>query len=247
MIKLIRLLWHFVVGSILLLFLPGAAVALWEAVKTLLSHPHALIIAAGGVAGVCLDRFLAPRAPVIEVFEHELTHALVGLPLGYIPYWFVATRRGGYVKQICLLGFLAPLTATFVTLAPYFLPTFTVFAVVARPWVDIQWLPLYDGWTGLILGWHTESTRKEIFTRGDDPMGETRGFQPDIWMSGVIFSAVYILVMGVAVHGALFAALTDGVTGLEAWWRTIREVTSSLVSEIPGDLVRLRGLRFLAK
>ena len=89
---------RFVTAVVLLWFLPGFVKAfpnLWPE-----KAAWFLPVAVGVALGVVVDRLLVRRVPVLEVFEHELTHLLAGLLFLRIPVGFAASG----VLSACAAG-----------------------------------------------------------------------------------------------------------------------------------------------
>jgi len=160
----------------------------------------------------------------MEVFEHEITHALAALLMLHRVTGFVATRRGGAVSHS---GHGLPFADDFISLAPYVLPTFTAILIFLRPLLGEAWLPCYDTLIGGTLGFHTSSTLRETVANFN-----TRRFRSaignqltvtDIAEQGFLFSAIYIATVSLAIHGLLFGVLVAGYAGISDWagcvWR----------------------------
>lgn len=95
-------------------------------------------------------RYLRNPWEYICTLEHELTHALVGLPFLIVPCELrVTATRGGHVKQFWWgPAWLSPLYgpgSLLSTLAPYFLPTVSYVLIAASffipttPWFFTVW------------------------------------------------------------------------------------------------------------
>jgi len=219
---------RFLTGVILLLLLPGVAAAFaWNMV--LLVHVPAILmpVAIGALLGILLDHFVFHRMPVVETFEHELTHAVAALMFFRRVTGFVVKRKGGTVSY--QEGFGGRLANDFIGLAPYILPLFTALSVVGRFFVPATWFPWYDGWIGLTFGYHIWSSIEEIggawTKRTFVSAGTGEVTQTDIARRGYIYSAIFIAAFSLAIHGALIAVLTRGAAGLTEWAREIWTVT----------------------
>jgi len=87
---------RFLIGVVLLVLLPGVTAAFALHVVFLTHVPAILIpIGIGTFLGILLDHFVLHRVPVVETFEHELTHAVVALMFFRRVTGFVVKRSGG--------------------------------------------------------------------------------------------------------------------------------------------------------
>ena len=112
--------------------LPGATAALLDCAMRLARQPDAGWFLAGAAVGVIVCRPLLRRLPVLETFEHELTHAVAALCLlRGVRRFKVTWRRGGYVEHQS--G--SRLGDDVIGLAPYMVPTATLAAALFTPLV----------------------------------------------------------------------------------------------------------------
>lgn len=230
------------VGAVLLSFLPGVAVAFWEACARL-GRTESLLapLAAGFAVGLVVERLLERRFRRAGVFEHELTHAVAALLLLRPIHEFTARRDGGYVRHGG--GFGGEVANDIIGLAPYVLPTFTAFSILARPFLGPSWFPWFDAWVGLTLGFHTVSTLRETreawtktsFRRA----GAGEHVQSDIGRRGFIYSAIFISTLTLAIHGVLFAILLRGYRGVPGWGERVWGVTKEMLAAAAAYGVRL--------
>jgi hypothetical protein len=224
-------------GIVLLLLLPGITAAfVWNVV--ILTHATTIFapFCLGVALGILLDHFAFHRMPVVETFEHELTHAVAALMFFRRVTGFVVKRKGGTVSY--QEGFGGRLANDFIGLAPYILPLFTALSVVGRFFVPATWFPWYDGWIGLTFGYHIWSsieetggawTKRKFVSAGTGEVTQT-----DIARRGFIYSAIFIAAFSLAIHGALIAVLVKGTGGLAGWaqhiWNVTVMVTVALVA-----------------
>lgn len=208
---------------------PGVGVAvLRHGGSVLATGAIAVPIAAGVLLGIFFDQVLLRRAPAIETFEHELTHAVCALLFLRRIDRFVVRRNGaGAVQHHGRFG--GTIGDDFIGLAPYFLPTFTVVMILVRPLLGPRWFPGFDVGIGGTLGFHLWTTARETrenwtgTTFADAVSGrETR---TDIAERGFVYSLLFIAVLGLAVTGILAAILSDGYAGFPAWARSVWETT----------------------
>ncbi len=192
------------------------------------------------IADGLLRRFM----PSFEVWEHELTHALVGLLFGIIPVKIVVKKgEGGIVRhKIYTPDCLYPLAIDFVSLAPYVLPTITFLMVVFRPIIHRDTISCYDFFIGLSFGYHILSTIREFkssWTLKKFPSADTGELiNSDIAKTGIIFSTIYICTVTLAIHGVMLAIMIKGYTGIKGWAIHVWEPTIKLLASIASTLVR---------
>lgn len=212
---------RFGIAAVLLLCLPGVGVALARACVGIARHQGLLLpLVVGALGGAALDHIMFRKIPGFETFEHELTHTLAALLfLRRVKEFHVTRYAGGHVVHQS--GFGGQIGDEFIGLAPYAVPTFTVLSVLVRPFLPAGCFPWYDVWVGFTLGFHTWSTGRE-----------TRSSQSDIWKRGVVFSAIFILTVTVAVHGVLFAIALSGYSGAVEWGREVWLVTLAALTAL---------------
>lgn len=168
-----------------------------------------------GIALWLVAFFGLPRPLWLYVFGHELTHALVTWVMGGSVSRFRISRDGGYV--------VTDRVNTWIALAPYFIPLYSVLAVVLYGWLGL----FFDVWpyrTVLyaVLGatWAFHFT----FTCAMIPKG-----QPDLAYGGTFFSLTVIYLMNLAVLIALLILASPQVTwesfGRETLRRAVEFVT----------------------
>jgi len=226
---------RFLIGIVLLALLPGVTAAFALHVVFLTHVPTILIpIGIGTFLGILLDHFVLHRVPVVETFEHELTHAVVALMFFRRVTGFVVKRSGGTVSHQG--GFGGQFGTDVIGLAPYMLPLFTLFSVIARPWVPPTWFPWYDGWIGVTFGYHVWSAIEEIqeswTKRSFVSAGTGMITQTDIARRGYIYSAIFIAAFTMALHGLLIALLLKGWHGVGGWAWEVWSVTGIVMMHI---------------
>jgi hypothetical protein len=199
------------------LVLPGAWAGFVAAASAVTQSPEIGSVALPMPLGAAAAWFTGRFFPVLRTLEHELTHALVGLPFGLIPYRFVVTARdGGYVKQFSIPLpfplFLVPMLGSVVMgLAPYSIPLFALVGALVLP---ADWRPL----VGFFAGYHLWCKPGEIWNNAG--WGTVRAVDgevshTDIRQAGHLLSLVMIPSMALLSYGLLFAAMTDH--GLDTW------------------------------
>jgi hypothetical protein len=156
--------------------------------------------------------------------EHELTHAVAGIPFLFFPKGIRATAtQGGHVKQawiapVILVPLYGPGTILS-TLAPYFLPTSSYLLIA----LGVFFLDTEARWFSITLGslttFHIVST-----------WAETNYRQPDIHEAGLVFSTLFLPVANLIALGGIWAFVADGPRGFlrywpEAFWRSVDAAT----------------------
>lgn len=214
---------RFVLSLIYLIILPGLLSAFLYYARVFLVFPLWLaFFLFGTVFGILLDRFLLSSFPRVEIFEHELTHALVAfLFFRSIRKFIVTARGGGSVTHSAGRG--GRFGDDFIGLAPYILPTFTVFFVLFQPLVPPDVFFLFALWIGCTFGFHLSSTLREIkrnwTSRRFSSAGSGEMVQSDIARRGFLYSAISISTWTLLIHGLLLAVFLKGYRGVPVWWR----------------------------
>lgn len=139
----------------------------------------------------------------LETFEHEITHLLIGLLFLKIPVGFrVSAHEGGEVRQIGR----GTTGQIWVTLAPYFFPTVSLFVLIVAYLASLETLILLG-----ILGWTT------IFHLVSN-WGETSFRQPDLQKAGIVKTILILPVMNLICYGAVLSFVADGGKGFSVFW-----------------------------
>lgn len=134
----------------------------------------------------------------LETFEHEMTHLLIGLLFLKIPVGFrVSAHEGGEIRQIGR----GTTGEIWVTLAPYFFPTVSLFVLIIAYFANLDTLILLG-----ILGWTT------VFHLVSN-WGETSFRQPDLQKAGIIRTILILPVMNLICYGAVLSFVAGGGKG----------------------------------
>ncbi len=134
----------------------------------------------------------------LETLEHELTHLLIGLLFLKIPVGFrVSAHEGGEVRQI---GF-GSTGQIWVTLAPYFFPTVSLFVLIVAYFANLKSLTLL-GILGFSTAFHLVSN-----------WGETSFRQPDLQKAGILKTILILPVMNLICYGAVLSFVAGGGKG----------------------------------
>lgn len=158
------------------------------------------------------SRYLWKPWQFICTLEHELTHAIVGLPFLLVPLrMWVTASHGGHVKQSWIgprwLGPLYGPGRILSGLAPYFLPTISYLLIASSFFLNqpqARWFPVT---LGFVTTFHVIST-----------WAETEYRQPDIREAGIIFSTLFLPVANLIALGGVLASVVDGSKGFVQFW-----------------------------
>ncbi len=139
----------------------------------------------------------------LETLEHELTHLLIGLLFLKIPVGIrVSAHEGGEVRQI---GF-GSTGQIWVTLAPYFFPTVSLFVLIIAYFANLNNSTLL-GFLGFTTFFHLISN-----------WGETSFRQPDLQKAGILKTILILPVMNLICYGAVLAFVAGGAKGFGKFW-----------------------------
>lgn len=223
-IRIIKILFHFIIGLILLSLLPF----IWWVTLRLIGHINDqhlwMPMAVGVLPGIILAKWSLKDGAGPHIWEHELTHAVAAIMMGQIPTRIsVEAGEGGECEHAgCIplpLVPLLPFAIDFITLAPYILPTTTVIVVLLRPLIAP-----HGGWFDVLIGatftFHCLTTLHELIGNwGAEQFISVGGdiTNTDIGKSGCLFSAIYIPVVTLAIHSILLAIIVHGYVGVPQW------------------------------
>ncbi len=179
-----------------MLGLVGFGQALWQLLSGLFRHPTAFFAFLGGNAAFLLIWFiyLSRREGFWSTLEHELTHALFAvLFLKKIRSLSASRHRGGTVT---IEGGNA-----MIALAPYFFPLGALLVLLIKPLVQSQ----YQMYLNILLGFFYCFHLVHLFR-------EFHPGQPDIQMSGRIFSFLFVAFMNLFFLGIILSMLPENGT-----------------------------------
>lgn len=119
---------------------------------------------------------LRHKIEFLEIFEHELAHTLTAfLFFKNINLFAVSTERGGVIRSPDGFNW-------FITLAPYFLPVFTIPFLIIKPFMTAPVHQTVDFFLGVTLAFHFAGLGKEF-----------RHWQPDIRRTGWGFATAVVI------------------------------------------------------
>ncbi len=179
--------------------------------------------------------FLIRKLPVISTFEHELTHAIVALLFfRKVSNFIVTNGEGGSVSHSGNFG--GKFGNLNITLAPYFLPTFTFILILIRPLIPIEQITWFDVLIGFTFGYHLFSTINEIkinWTKVSFTGAKSDSLtKSDIGKSGYIFSFIYILTLTTLIHGIIIWIWIDNYAGILNYFNIIYTSSKTLITQI---------------
>jgi len=153
----------------------------------------------------------------LETLEHELTHLLIGLLFLKIPVSLrVSAHAGGEVRQIGL----GTTGQIWITLAPYFFPTVSLFVLFAA------YLFKTDTLFSLgVLGW---TTAFHLISN----WGETSFRQPDLQKAGLLKTLLILPVMNLICYGSILAFVSGGGKKFGAFWIEGTRLSLSLAKDL---------------
>jgi len=231
---------RFLLGLLALFILPGSVLAFGDALLVIAGIKDIWIPLVVGLAtGIPVYFTVIKRIPYISTFEHELTHALVALLFFRRIHKFIVTsREGGQVQYSGNFG--GEFGTLLIGLAPYFLPTFTLFSVLVRPFLPEGWFPVFDGFIGATLAFHIFSTLDETklswTKRTFTGVGDRQKTRSDIGKVGYIVASLVIAGFGVFLLGLVLQLIGKGYAGtwpyLKQVGKTSFETYATLTREI---------------
>lgn len=135
----------------------------------------------------------------LEIFEHELGHALVGLLFFRDIQKFEVHPGGGSVE---LVG-----GNSLIRLAPYYLPVFTIPLLIIKPLVSPSIRDVANFLIGFTLAFHYTSLLKEFNLR-----------QEDIKETGLVFSLCVTCIMNIIVLVIILCVVIDDYSGILSYF-----------------------------
>lgn len=207
---------------------PAALAAAWATAVALgpalgkFSHTAPLL----GGALACLALHATGRGKRLYVAAHELTHALAAVLVGVRVRKISVGRKGGYV--------LTDSTNAFISLAPYFLPFYTL-AVSAAYWTAACFRPLapYRPWflaaAGFTLAFHLLHTADIL----------TGPVQSDLRKAGgPLFSLPLLVLLNCLAFAVALRLLFPGLLSFRAWWAGVLAAERGTYAALGGAALR---------
>jgi hypothetical protein len=235
---------RFLLGLIALFIIPGSGLAFWDALLVIARDKDLWIpLVCGFATGIPVYFAVIKKIPYISTFEHELTHVLVALLFFRRIHKFIVTsKRGGQVQYSGNFG--GEFGTLLIGLAPYYLPTFTIIAVLLRPAIPAEWFPWFDVFIGATLAFHICSTPEETKNawtkRTFSGAGDNQKTKSDIGKVGYIFAFLVITGFGIFLMGLALQMIGSGYAGT---WPFLKQVGNNsfityaaLIREVYGYL-----------
>jgi len=207
-------MWRFFKILLLVAAVPalaGYTLALYVEIAAALVHSTQArlglaMVPAGMLLWLVLGRFLR----FFHVFEHEITHLVTGLIFFIQPRQLVASESGGRME---MYG-----NNFIVSLAPYFVPLFSLVLMVLMPLLDST-VSLYAcAALGLVTGYHSITNLQEFSLQ-----------QPDIRSHGMFFSTVVCLCGNVMALGIVAGFLQHAWPGSWGYLKSGGRETAAIV------------------
>ena len=152
------------------------------------------------------------------IFEHEFTHMFAAILTFHKPKSMkIESDKGGS------FGYYGE-GNWFITLAPYFIPTFPILLIL----FSIIWHcigktlpPIFMPALGAMFGYHLASNAAQI-----------HGEQTDFSKAGWLFSILFLPTANLLTFGLVWAFAARNFTGIRAWGRFLFQQTSLLIQQI---------------
>ncbi len=209
--------WPVAVAAVL--FTPALGLALLDVLRAVAHAPRHAMPFLTGAAGYLVAWYLVFRRRAVgslfSTAEHELTHALFAWATFHKVVQFRATwSRGGHIQYLGLGNWL-------ITIAPYFFPTLSVFALIV-----LAFLPRESAWwgsaaLGFTVAYHLTSTWRE-----------THHQQPDLAKVGFPFAVCFLPASNGLVYGVLLSFAASGGTGVATFFDRVGRHLLQLASQL---------------
>ena len=170
----------------------GYSITLYQYASIDFSVPRVQYFYMGMLAFIPFWFFWLKHNTFYSTFEHEWTHLIVGLLFLKKPAYFNVTGDKGGETGLYGMNFV-------ILLAPYFLPTFTIFLIPLYIIISEKYLLYYFALLGFVTSYHILST-----------VDEFGYYQPDIYTSGKIFSTIFLIFSNLLVYGFILMFVNGG-------------------------------------
>jgi hypothetical protein len=247
--------WHFIFEHSLpkkmkflfclisLFLIPGSAVGFYEGLVGIFNTQGLLLpLTVGFGLGIIISILIMRYFQWFTTFDHELTHALMALLfLRRIRRFIVSSKNGGYVGYSG--GFGGEFGNLIITAAPYFLPTFSIIAILFLPLVGQQTIFYYNMFIGFTLIYHIMSSAEETIRNWNKEQftnvrGETS--ETDIGRIGYIAAVLSITGFTLFCYGFIFCMIRYGYSGVWPFckmvffssWNVYHDLSLTIISVV---------------
>jgi len=183
-----------------LLMLPGSVVAVFDLLGRFLSFPSGTTPFILGLFAYGFGWWLFFRRRIwgssLSTLEHELTHALFALLTFHRVKSIKTTWRSGGAMQFEGGG------NWLITIAPYFVPTLSLFVLIVQCLVDPGGSELASIGLGATVSYHVTSTWRE-----------THREQTDLKETGFLFAWLFLPTANLLGHGFILSFVLGGWSG----------------------------------
>ncbi len=152
-----------------------------------------------------------------SIFEHEFTHMIAALLTFHAPRSMeIESDKGGS------FGYYGE-GNWFITLAPYFVPTFPIIMMIFSVIWHLMGQPLpslFMPVLGMLFGYHLVSNATQI-----------HGEQTDFSKAGWVFSVLFLPTANLITFGFVWAFAARNWQGVVRWWQLILHQTELLLRQ----------------
>jgi hypothetical protein len=164
---------------------------------------------------VVVSRYFQTIWNYLCTLEHECTHAIVGILFGKIPVGMrVSAWKGGEVQ---LLGG----TNLWISLAPYFLPTLSLLALLIGWIFSLAETLFFNAILGFTIAFHLVTNWKETSFR-----------QTDLQRAGYLTSFLVLPVANLLFYGAILSFVFGGMKAFILFWQNGGKNSFSIVQKL---------------
>ncbi len=198
---------RFLLILLCLFFLPGAFLELCTTGLIFIRNTQLLLTLLTGIfAGLVTWFVLLKRWDWIGTLGHELSHAVLCLLfLRRITGFRVTATKGGYVKHSGTFG--GVFGDLMITLAPYYLPLWTLLLMLTNFWIPAGFRPIYTLLLGFTLAWQFFSNIKEF---RQNVASKSAG--SDIRKSGFLTAIVVVVFLNILFYPVFLRILSPGLS-----------------------------------
>lgn len=214
----------FLFSLISLFLIPGSAIGLYAALVAVFSNHELWIpITIGFGSGLVVSVLIIRHFRWFTTFEHEFTHALAALLFfRKISRFIVTAKKGGCVEYSG--GFGGKFGNLIITMAPYFLPTFSVIAVLFIPLVPPASIFYYLVFTGFTLAFHIMNSLSGTYANwSKQQVTNVRGETSVTDIGRIGYIAAFLSITGLTLfsYGIALSMIHSGYPGIWPFLKTV--------------------------